>query len=293
MARRTAVVLEGAGIRGADADLVVPWWSFGKTALAATALTLVQDGRLGLDAPVDDRGFTLRQLLQHTSGLPDYGGMAEYQAAVAKGAPPWPPALLLERVEAARLRFAPGTDWGYSNVGYMRVAELVEQASDRSLASALSARLFTPLGLTTPRVAQDSADLSDVQMDGAGRYDPRWVYHGLLVGSLGDAARLLDGVLAGRLFSADLLKEMRTLRPLPQFCDALFTDPAQGLGLMRPAPNVLGHTGGGPGSSVAVYRFEGGAQPRTVAVFVDTESPREAEHRAFALGLARTQRDHR
>ena len=44
----------------------VLWWSFTKTVLAAAALALVRDGKLDLDAPVDDQPYTLRQLLRHT-----------------------------------------------------------------------------------------------------------------------------------------------------------------------------------------------------------------------------------
>jgi hypothetical protein len=53
---------------------IVPWWSFTKTVIAAAVLTLVRDGRLSLDDPVDGQPFTLRQLLQHRAGLPDYSG---------------------------------------------------------------------------------------------------------------------------------------------------------------------------------------------------------------------------
>ena len=60
----------------------VPWWSLTKTALAAGALTLVADGRLALDAPLLPKPYTLRQLLQHTAGVPNYGDLVEYHEAV-------------------------------------------------------------------------------------------------------------------------------------------------------------------------------------------------------------------
>jgi hypothetical protein len=49
----------------------MPWWSLSKTVIAAAALALVKRGRLTLDDPVVGESYTLRQLLQHTSGLPD------------------------------------------------------------------------------------------------------------------------------------------------------------------------------------------------------------------------------
>src|SRR5258708_40098707 len=70
------VLTEAQGI-----DQPVPWWSFTKTILAATALVLVRDGRLALDRSVESRPFTLRQLLQHQSGLADYGGLSRSRGA--------------------------------------------------------------------------------------------------------------------------------------------------------------------------------------------------------------------
>jgi CubicO group peptidase (beta-lactamase class C family) len=51
----------------------VAWWSFSKTVIAAAALVLLDHGKLELDGPVPRAPYTLRHLLQHTSGLPDYG----------------------------------------------------------------------------------------------------------------------------------------------------------------------------------------------------------------------------
>lgn len=56
-----------------DSDLRVPWWSFGKTVIAAAALVLVRDRVLALDDAIDGQAYTLRQLLQHQAGLADYG----------------------------------------------------------------------------------------------------------------------------------------------------------------------------------------------------------------------------
>jgi CubicO group peptidase (beta-lactamase class C family) len=52
--------------------------------------------------------FTLRQLLQHQSGLADYGDLAAYHEAVARGDEPWPVSELLERTDARRLRSEQG-----------------------------------------------------------------------------------------------------------------------------------------------------------------------------------------
>jgi CubicO group peptidase (beta-lactamase class C family) len=281
------VVLEGGELRcDGDPDDVVPWWSFGKTVLAAAALSLVANGRLCLDEPVDGAGFTLRQLLQHTSGLPDYGGVAAYHRDVVAGAKPWSRETILERSNAAQLLFQAGGGWEYSSIGYMRAAELVAQAARAPLGRALASLVFRPLGVGSARLATRPQDLTRVSMGAAVSYHPGWVYHGLIVGTLADAARLLDALLAGRLLPTELLAEMRRVHPLPQFADNLFSEPAYGLGLMRPRAGVFGHTGGGPGSSVAVYRFERDPGARTVAAFATSENPRDIEAPALELGLA-------
>jgi CubicO group peptidase (beta-lactamase class C family) len=114
-----AVIEAGALTEAWGIDLPVPWWSFTKTILATAALVLVRDGRLALDRAVATRPFTLRQLLQHQSGLADYGGLAAYHEAVAREDEPWPVSELLERTDAHRLRYEPGQGWGYSNIGYL------------------------------------------------------------------------------------------------------------------------------------------------------------------------------
>jgi CubicO group peptidase (beta-lactamase class C family) len=68
-----AVIDNGAVVEAHDAHLPAPWWSFTKTVLSAAALVLVRDGVLALDEALPDRPYTLRHLLQHRSGLANYG----------------------------------------------------------------------------------------------------------------------------------------------------------------------------------------------------------------------------
>ena len=77
---------------------VVPWWSFTKTALAAAALKLVALGFCRLDQRIGSYPFTLRQLLQHRAGVPNYGALTSYHAAVRRGEKPWAIGELLDRV---------------------------------------------------------------------------------------------------------------------------------------------------------------------------------------------------
>jgi CubicO group peptidase (beta-lactamase class C family) len=283
-----AVVEGGALVEHHGADTRVPWWSFTKTVIAAAALALVRDKRLALDAPLEGRAFTLRQLLQHRAGVADYGALADYHAAVARDDEPWPVATLLERAQAERLRYPPGQGWAYSNIGYLFVRELIERTCGESLGAALRTLVLTPLGIDGPCIAMTRAGLANVM--GVGSYDPGWVYHGLVVGRLCDAALLLDRLLIGDLLPPDLRDAMRCAHPLDgPFEPRPWRTLGFGLGLMcgtaRGGNAVLGHTGGGPGSVVAVFRVMA-APAFTAATFALGDDPAPAESAAFGRGRA-------
>ncbi len=261
----------------------LPWWSFTKTVLAIALVRLSDQGRVSLDEVVDGMPYTPAQLLRHEAGLPDYGNLAGYHAAVEARMAPWPVEELLTAVEADRLRFEPGLDWAYSNIGYMLVARLIEKISQASLADTLADLVFNPAGLATARLVVTQADLADVCMGDALGYHPGWVYHGLVVGTATDAARLLRGLLSGNLVSPASLAAMLQHRALPQFRSENHPDPAYGMGLMMratcPLDHPVGHSGGGPGSRIAVYQQLGA----TCAVWADTTSGIDPEAEVFYM----------
>lgn len=273
------VALASAGhlLTRAPTQSALPWWSFGKKVLAAAALALVRDGLLELDAELADGPFSLRQLLRHQAGLADYGELADYHAAVASQAAPWPAEEMLQRLDASRLRYPPGQGWRYSNVGYLYVARLLERVTDLPLDAALQRCVLAPLGLTQVRLARRRADW------GAGApagYDPAWVYHGLLVGPLDQAALLLERLLGGDFLPPALLQQMRTPHRLGgPLAGRPWVAPGYGLGLMLgPEAGGLylsGHSGSGPGSVIAVYR----SATTSCAVFLEdgAEGTVEAE----------------
>lgn len=270
-----SVVANGSLLTPEQSDTTVPWWSFTKTVLAAAALTLVRDGLVGLDHSVAEGPFSLRQLLRHEAGLADYGELADYHTAVAGNETPWPADDMLRRLDASRLRYAPGDGWRYSNVGYLFVARLIERTTGLSLEEALNQRIFAPLGLSRVHLAKTRADLVNITGNVAG-YDPGWVYHGLLVGPLAQAALCLDRLLAGDLLPPALLLEMQTTRTLGgPIAGRPWTAPGYGLGLMQGAVEngltLSGHTGGGPGSTVAVYRCVQGSHSACCAVFAESD----------------------
>ncbi|KPG95507.1 beta-lactamase [Pseudomonas sp. RIT-PI-q] len=286
-----SLVRNGSPLTPAQPETTVPWWSYTKTLLSAAALTLVRDGLISLDDVVPEGPFTLRQLLRHEAGLADYGELADYHAAVARDDTPWLADDMLQRLDATRLRYTPGDGWRYSNVGYLYVARLIERTTGLPLEEALTQRAFSPLGLSRTRLATTRTDLAGVNMGAASTYDPGWVYHGLLVGPLDEAALGLDRLLAGHLFAESLLREMQTVHalggPIP---GRPWLSPGYGLGLMQGEVEggltLSGHTGGGPGSVVAVYRCVNGNDTASCAVFQEGANEGAVETEAVQRLLA-------
>ena len=283
-AHATVFVEDGAIREAQDADAPVPWWSFSKTIIAATTLRLAELGRLDLDGAAP--GYSLRQLLRHEAGIKDYGPLPAYHEAVAKGDQPWPAAELRARAGADTAAFPPGQGWGYSNIGYLEARQRIEAAHHGHLCDAARELVLEPLGVEA-RLAVSRKDLADVEMGSAAGYHPDWVYHGLFVGPLVEAARLLAGLL-GRAspLQASSVAAMRQSHALPQFAGPVWKTPSYGLGLMRSTTEggflVEGHTGGGPGSGIAVYGRED--WPGTaVAVFALEETGVSVEAEAVRL----------
>jgi len=138
-------------------DTIFEAGSVSKQFTAAAVLLLAQDGKLSLDDPVrkhvpelPDYGhpLTIRHMLQHTSGLRDWGEVA----AIAG----WPRttrahshAHALDIISRQKsLNFTPGTQYSYSNSGYNLAAIIVSRVSGMSFADFSRQRIFEPLGMT-------------------------------------------------------------------------------------------------------------------------------------------------
>ncbi|SEI43748.1 serine hydrolase [Pseudomonas sp. NFR16] len=268
----TSLVLQGQPATPEPSEALVPWWSFTKTVLAVTALSLVRDGFVELDTTVLGQRFTLRQLLRHEAGLADYGELAEYHAAVANKERAWSADEMMQRLDGLRLRYEPGRGWRYSNVGYLLIGRLIEQLTDLPLEEAVAQRALTPLGLYDVRFARRQADLQTTVPGIPADYDPAWVYHGLLIGSVSHAARFLDRLFHANLISRELLEQMQTVRALGgPIAGRPWISPGYGLGVMKGSVggkwSLCGHTGCGPGSVIAVYRVVAGETSACCAAF--------------------------
>ncbi|MEW6225792.1 MAG: serine hydrolase domain-containing protein [Chloroflexota bacterium] len=143
-----------AGRRPVTPDSGFALASISKTFTAAVVLQLVDEGRLALDEPVAprlpdyplDRRITVRMLLDHTSGLPDFFLSKRIDKAL-QSVPDetWTPAQAWSYVP--RRRAVPGTVWSYANTNYLLLGELVESVTGRSLAREVRERLLDPLDL--------------------------------------------------------------------------------------------------------------------------------------------------
>jgi D-alanyl-D-alanine carboxypeptidase len=129
--------------------------SITKTFVAALTLQLASQGVLSLDDPVSrwlpdlpyDPGLTIRELLDHTSGINDpFNQPALLDALDRHHRTPWTPARVL--AYRGRTLFAPGTGYAYSNGDYILLGEVLERATGSTLADLLRARYFAPLHLT-------------------------------------------------------------------------------------------------------------------------------------------------
>ena len=242
--------------------------------------------RLDLDKPIEGKLYSVRHLLQHTSGLPDYGGLQEYHDAVTARQEPWPREELLSRLRSNELLFAPGTSWSYSNVGYLFVRHIIEQTLDMEIGDVLRELVFDPLGAHSTFIATSVEHLDGTAWGNKNRYHPGWVYHGLAAGAASDAALVLEGLLYSRLLPDHLRAQL--LRAVParaRFHERPFVRPSYGLGLMidlqSPLGRMAGHSGQGPGNSAAVYSFPDLTPPHTLAAFAPGDG-------AVALGALET-----
>lgn len=141
-------------------DTVFQSGSVGKQFTAACVLLLAEEARLGLDdsiaghlanAPAAWQPVTVRHLLHHTSGLPDYTG-----ADVIDSRRDYTEEELIQLLAAKPVRFAPGTDWAYCNTGYMLLGHLVRRVTGRFHGDFLRERLLVPLHMHDTRVISET-----------------------------------------------------------------------------------------------------------------------------------------
>ena len=130
--------------------------SVSKTFTAAVVMQLVQEGKLALDMPAApllpqyklDQRITVRMLLDHTSGLPDFFFGKGIDAALRRSPDTaWTAAQSWAYVPKPHA--VPGKVWSYSNTNYLLLGELVTAVTGHPLAQEIRTRLLDPLGLSS------------------------------------------------------------------------------------------------------------------------------------------------
>lgn len=139
-------------------DTIFQSGSLGKQFTAATVMTLVEEGKIGLEDsiakyfPEASEAFgaiKVRHLLTHTSGIPDYTeGTVDLKRDYTEDE-------LVRMALALKLEFPPGARWNYSNTGYLMLGALVRRASGRFYGDVLHDRVFAPLGMKTARIISE------------------------------------------------------------------------------------------------------------------------------------------
>ena len=244
-----------------------------KSFVATLALQLVGEDKLGLDdhlerwlpglVPNGDR-ITVRQLLNHTSGLYDYTD------DLPEPPRPFQPRQLVAIATGHRPLFAPGTRFSYSNTNYILAGLIIERVTGQPLATQLQQRIVGPLdlgdtelpateqALASPyihgyaprdqdwRVTDGPAGLVDVT-----EMDPSWAWAaGAMVSTTADLARFYQALLSGQLLDPEQLQAMQTtVDASQQFGHGVRY--GLGLTLLRPgcATELWGH-----GGALAGYR---------------------------------------
>ncbi|MFM9694611.1 serine hydrolase domain-containing protein [Streptomyces europaeiscabiei] len=264
--------------------------STAKAFSGAVALRLVQQGTLGLDSAVGRtlpqlprawRSVTLRQLLNHTSGLPDYTEDPEFlELLLADPRRTFDPRRLLDFVADEPLRFRPGSRYQYSNSDNIAVALMAEAATHRPYEELLRRLVYRPLGLNDTSLPL-GYELPEPYMHGYAVEPPAppedvsevlsasgvWASGGI-VSTPRDMTRFIRGYAAGKLTSRAALREQR------RWIEGA-SEPAgpggntAGLGIFRYDTRcgvVLGHTGNFPGYTQLIAATPDGRKSLTFSL---------------------------
>ena len=266
-----------------------------KSFVATVVLQLVAEGRLSLEDTVDrwlpgilsyGGQVTVRQLLDHTSGVPDYvvGPYVRLYTDPQEQLRAWTPGELVALVADRPPTSPPGTAWSYSNTGYVLAGMIVEAVTGDELDQQLRRRIFRPLRLRDTSFPVDGATIPRPFARGYGLpigqqkgpllsftvYNPSLAWAaGAVVSDLGELAKFFRALLRGRLLPPHLLAAMTT----PVTTGGGF---GYGLGLIvieTPAGRVLGHDGVIPGYRDVVLSTEDGRRQLGLMMNAEFASP--------------------
>jgi D-alanyl-D-alanine carboxypeptidase len=288
--------------------------SAAKAFSGAVALSLVSKGALSLkdtigellsnhlpDPPPDTWSeVTLRQLLNHTSGLPDFTGSDEFlNAVIANPTQPDPPEKLITYaydLNKGELLFPPGTQYKYSNSDNIVVGLMVEAATGRTYESQLQQQVFGPLGLRNtslpvgPNIRKPYIHGYDVSVDppddGSEDIAAGWAWaSGGIVSTPAELNTFIRAYVRGDLF------DLRTRSKQRKVIEGGGSEPpgpgknSAGLGIFRyetSCGTVWGHTGNIPGGYTQFMAASpDGKRSATVSINTQLTPPSTGDQDAF------------
>jgi D-alanyl-D-alanine carboxypeptidase len=273
--------------------------SITKTFVATAVLQLAGERRLSLDDSVerwlpglvpDGDGITLRQLLNHTSGIFNYTEEPGFiQAVLADPLREYTPRQLVAIATAHPPVFAPGTSWSYSNTNYIVLGLVVERVTHRAVSDVLRQRIIRPLHLRDTLLPVRYPDIPGHHARGyvppslSGELPPPVGVPNQYVDvtrisptAAGAAGALISNPRDLRTFYRALLSG-RLLRPAQQaeLTATVEVDPDFGYGLgiytaNTPCGRIWGHDGGIPGYNTIAWND--GSGRRGFALGLPTET---------------------
>ncbi|MEH6549900.1 MAG: serine hydrolase domain-containing protein [Pseudomonadales bacterium] len=247
-------------------------YSITKTFTAVVVMRLIEEGLISLDDAICEHfpetaladNISIRHLLNHTSGVPNYTELAGYaQAVLSSPSQPWSFEKLIDLTLQGEMDFPAGEKWHYSNTGYMLLLLLIEKVTGESYGQCIDRYIIDQIGLRHTFVAQDidkskltrgySRDTNTEQLleDITGDYNPWWCKTGLIASTAMDVTRFYQALFTSNLVSKESLALMTDAIPINQYAGPHFIKPSYGLGLMIDPQcdfgGSYGHGGDGPG----------------------------------------------
>ncbi|MDC9622664.1 serine hydrolase [Xenorhabdus sp. XENO-7] len=271
-------------------------YSITKTFTAIRILQLVEQEKLALDSRLTeilghcglDPTITIRQLLNHTAGVPNYTEFDGYDAATkASPGTPWSYDYTLALSGEKGMKFSPGEGWDYSNTGYMLLAKVIEVVTGESFQKNINDGIILPLELTKTYVASDIdrgtvipgfsrwLNHNDVMENITGIYHPHWCKTELMVSTTKEICQVYQALFQGKILSPALLAEMCKPISIGRSAGPFYRKPSYGMGLMIDSEwghgGLFGHGGEGPGFNTwALYLPEYQERALAICIFCNT-----------------------
>ena len=288
-----------------------------KTFVAALTLQLVAEKKVALDAPIErylpgvvpnGMNITVRMLLQHTSGLFNYTNDSDFIVrAIGEPNTPIPVKEILETAFSHPANFAPGTDWSYSNTGYVVLGQMLEKVTHRPFGDLLQRRIAKPLRLRDTYLADPFAEntgpgfahayIGDLSTDTAEYIDTAgwslsWASSaGAVVSTARDLSTFYSALLSGKVLPKAQLAQMRTTVDVSE---EMGVPSGYGLGVYwmeTPCGTIWGHDGATFGSASTTFTTPDGKHSYASDVTTRLYAADRADPRlqAFAVAYGRAQ----